>query len=499
MAFSNASGCNFHTVTINDVKGNQINNNYNQIIHQERKRTIYDEFYNIKLGAIHHLRDVYHENYPRRWDVGIREWWEEGRLRVNRTICTAEIHSDSSGSKFTVVSYNGPEANQAWEEDFRWSLQSRNAQNMQLFGLNRSNIPMLIFYNELMPLAYRWDQLHALGKFYFFSLARNLECNERELWMDFKHGNLIHGVEGPQNAVHFFSSYVNTPSSSIELLQHHVLWNYLSSFPLQKEFDIQVLYVLERSSRRWIDTNSRTIRPIISSARTRTIAIAVGGGVWRCLGKCFDSRAEMVDGKTRFTVVNDSEYFGFRLRSSTWEACAWLSQASSVFHKLSILPDEDLSQYELIRPNIQLSGQMVSSEITQQRRSTSPPIYLFVLPIYRSSSIPYFWSHSETGQTRIPRKMCKRLGLPTKLSVHIDSPFRYSWPTETYREIHRWQVLRGFDPRTTSFARYLGSPVYDIIHRKSSQFEELDADLDEGDLSLDLLFHDTDTQIEGDH
>ncbi|KAG7098008.1 hypothetical protein E1B28_005316 [Marasmius oreades] len=51
--------------------------------------------------------------------------------------------------------------------------------------------------------------------------------------------------------------------------------------------------------------------------------------------------------KARFTLNRNTEDMNFGLLSDLWEESAWLSQASSIFHKLGISLDEDLSQYDL--------------------------------------------------------------------------------------------------------------------------------------------------------
>ncbi|KAG7097989.1 hypothetical protein E1B28_005297 [Marasmius oreades] len=66
-----------------------------------------------------------------------------------------------------------------------------------------------------------------------------------------------------------------------------------------------------------------------------------------------------------------------------------------------------------------------------------------------------------------------------------------------YKDIHRWQVLRNFDPNTTDFARYLGhSMIYEVVQPEPGRFEELDKE-DEDELSLESLFYDAepDTKV----
>ncbi|KAF9258079.1 hypothetical protein L218DRAFT_843054, partial [Marasmius fiardii PR-910] len=68
------------------------------------------------------------------------------------------------------------------------------------------------------------------------------------------------------------------------------------------------------------------------------------------------------------------------------------------------------------------------------------------------------------GRSRISNDTCNQLGLPMKLAITAFSEHaQYSWSSETYKDIHRWQLDRGFNPTTTDFALNLGYPIYKVI------------------------------------
>ncbi|KAF9263826.1 hypothetical protein L218DRAFT_841158, partial [Marasmius fiardii PR-910] len=67
----------------------------------------------------------------------------------------------------------------------------------------------------------------------------------------------------------------------------------------------------------------------------------------------------------------------------------------------------------------------------------------------------HYWSLDPSGQTSISEGKCRELGLPTQLLLLWYSVYKKCFSTETYKTIHRWQVERGFDPKTTDFAQYL--------------------------------------------
>ncbi|KAG7097920.1 hypothetical protein E1B28_005231 [Marasmius oreades] len=159
--FQDACGVSIGHGTVNAFTGNQTNNTYNHYITERRKkkRTIYDEFPDIQRGFVRRLKDVDHRDTFTQWNSTLQEW--EIEFRVERTISTAKVHGDSSC--FTVVSYKGQDAQKAWKKDFRHFSETTNTMKMQLFGINCSSVPLLIFHRELLPLAHFWDGLGGLG------------------------------------------------------------------------------------------------------------------------------------------------------------------------------------------------------------------------------------------------------------------------------------------------------------------------------------------------
>ncbi|KAF9265359.1 hypothetical protein L218DRAFT_169092 [Marasmius fiardii PR-910] len=128
-----------------------------------------------------------------RWNHELRDY--EIEYKVERTISTTEIHGNTS-SRFTVVSYKGQDAKKVWKNDFRQFSENMHAPEMQLFGINRSSIPLLIFYGDLIPLAHVWDRISWFGQAYAGTLAENMGCNGSELWIGPKQGTLLRGICG---------------------------------------------------------------------------------------------------------------------------------------------------------------------------------------------------------------------------------------------------------------------------------------------------------------
>ncbi|KAG7097612.1 hypothetical protein E1B28_004946 [Marasmius oreades] len=485
--FQGASKISIEQGTFNAVQGNQTvtNNIYNQIVkQQERESTVYDEFPVIRRGFIRRLKDIdcVDRLVDWRWNSRLKQYEVESDLSVERTVSTAEIHDDGS-SRFTVVSYKGQDATKAWEKDFRRFCEATDATKMQLFGINQSRVPLLIFYGGLVPLAHFWDRLGWLGRGYAFTLLFNMDCGPSELWMDPKQGTLIRGLEGSQRDIrHLGFLNSKTIPSSTELLHDDVCWSYLRCLPLVNKYDRDLLLVLSDTSgiHENIPPPTVTNRPYILSSLTNSV-IAVGSTDRVDFWVGLDSRVLMSDQRTRFTL---KERGGSKIVLYFQDGFAWLSQASRIFQSLGISFSEDLSYYQSIGPSILCKGSFGRSKVKRRRRRIEVrPIYLFLrslchIPPFKNGSVlsVHTWHFDENGRNAIPYDYCKYLGLPTKLWVKDLTTWRSSWPTETYKTVHKWQVARGFDPTTPDFARYLGYPVYEIVQSESVRFEELSSD-----------------------
>ncbi|KAK7056653.1 hypothetical protein VNI00_002370 [Paramarasmius palmivorus] len=208
-----------------NVGRDQYNNSNNQTIFVEvtnfmnetaAKRTEYDEFTTVKRGDIKVVKDT-HSGELNKW-----EWnWETGQMVVGRslkcrqTVCTVEIYPNRQ-DKFTAVFYEGDDAQAVWECGFerysrirfvselyemRMKRQSisnafRDASSLQLFGLNRSEVPMLIFHDELIPLGHFYVNSF-WGDVFLGYLEDTLKCGYRwNFWMNTK-GTFCGGPKGP--------------------------------------------------------------------------------------------------------------------------------------------------------------------------------------------------------------------------------------------------------------------------------------------------------------
>ncbi|KAG7090138.1 hypothetical protein E1B28_011746 [Marasmius oreades] len=151
------------------------------------------------------------------------------------------------------------------------------------------------------------------------------------------------------------------------------------------------------------------------------------------------------------------------------ESVPWLTQALCVFHAHNISLDEDLSNYKLLFSSLEFTGTLQKSKRKHQRRQLlCTPIYLIFLP---SLHPVYHWSLDPIGQTPLSQDTCKYLGLPFKLSLKVTAS-QICWPTKIYKAIHDYQIMRGFDPKTTDFVQSFNFPIFDIVPTEN-RFQEI--------------------------
>ncbi|KAJ8080348.1 hypothetical protein PM082_017181 [Marasmius tenuissimus] len=433
---------------------------------QIKKQTEFDEFYYVKRGAIYRLKDIGSSTYPRRWDNEDREWWEEGRPRADRTICAAKV-LQQPGIVFTVIQYSGPDARRAFVQDFCVSSRVLTSSVSQIYGYNASEIPSLIFYNELIPVAHLKENAGDLGRMYISSLPRQLGCEEEELWVDPTRGVMCRGPPGPRPRLWLSRFDLADLPLKAELVREDVILRFLARFK-SKKVDRIVVQAIALGA--WTDRPQQASQPTVVLATTNT-PIAVANNVWESKTDSLSGRKLLGNGLTR--VGGTLAYVWLE-----WDRdaqYAWISQASSVFHACGTSLKEDLSVYsvssffalsppaqhssEALNPCAFLRGDL-SNERAAQRRFQRP-IYLFVgsrppgMHICKTSSV-HHWSFCEDGHPPLSHEVCRDLGFPVELTFSYKGYISRYWPNDSYKYAHQYQILRGFDPNTTDFARHLG-------------------------------------------
>ncbi|KAK1217679.1 hypothetical protein PQX77_019658 [Marasmius sp. AFHP31] len=445
------------------VKGNQVN----QIVHREEKeRTEFDDYRNVKSGDFYRLEDVcvteYHRN-PR--------WWYGPK--VDKTICAVEVIGTEG--RFTSVTYRGPDARRAFEEDFRKFSRARSSKSSaQVFAVDVGTVPSLLFWHGLLPISHFERNSGWLGGLYVYNLCRKLNCEEEELWVDSGRGVFCQGPEGPRSNIRWMDEEVeaeNLPLTA-EMLQEDVFLRFLASLK-SEQADWAFLDAMWRNGDGDDEGVPEFDQPTIFSTLTAT-PIAVANNVWTSF-RGFTERKALENGLTRFRLEEDGS--GLELWSNDNAGEAWLSQSLNIFQACGISLDDDLSNYHyhVVYSHAKLEGYLDDSPPRSHRRRQQP-IYLFIYPPppnlpYGKTSRLHFWSFHEDGQHRLPPELCLDFGLPIELKfLHVHN---WSWKINSYKLTHQYQLLRGFDPTTTDFAQHLGyGHIFQPIHH-SDRFMEV--------------------------
>ncbi|KAK1219300.1 hypothetical protein PQX77_017989 [Marasmius sp. AFHP31] len=413
--FPNAQNFQITGGNFNHVHGDQIN--YTTLVQAERKElTVLDEYYYVKRGAIYKLKE------------NGRYLWEEGEKWI-------EI-LDRPGRVFTLVEYSGPEAKQAFENDFATLISGRTLNGPQVYGYNLSAAPSILMYNELVPAA----QVNAgfVGCLYLSSIHWQLHCEQDEVWLDPGKGVFCRGPPGPKSR--FKGEIFCELPLTAELVQEDILLRFWAGLK-SKHVDDDVVYGVALSGASTF-VPERVLRPTVISTLTNA-PIAVANNTWtsRCRG--LSNRTLLADGMTRFTLAGG----GLLRLEWNWDVKeAWMAQAW-----------KDLSVYRLAFPRASLDSHLSDSEARRQSRQ---PIYLFIKPLpfdldNGDTSSVHFWSFDEDGQSPFSHNLCLDLGLPTTFSIPHFS-WSCSWSSDAYDSLRQYQILRGFDPSTADFARSLG-------------------------------------------
>ncbi|ESK85713.1 hypothetical protein Moror_10992 [Moniliophthora roreri MCA 2997] len=518
------------------IKASIVNLNAGQAV---MKRTEYDQFREVIRGDMIKVKELGSRELSE-WD-----WeWQNGELvrryksSAQKTIYTVEIVDRQS--KFTAMIYEGKDAQDFWEKDFR---QFSRTHDPQLFGINQSVIPALIFHHELIPCAHFYA-----GSFwmdvYIHHLARNMGCWNFMLWMNTTSGMLFRGPDGPGTRFpYFIANELIVVPSTIDMLKDDASFRFFSNFGSRMDNSVlecaSLIHELtffddlfprmaedHRSKdadhydwssaipchlrRLWRNPPDHLPMDVVGGLRFDTVyspsleAVArrprEAGSLWEwCEIDGLVDETGLDGGLTRFKLDPvQREHVHLRAEYKCWRFREeWSSQSSWVFDALDVT--EGKENFFIVQPPY--------PDLHSTRRLTTPPtlhnaehpieetlptpIYLFLhsLPTTISEFVPwtegarYFWSFDETGQSQMSEEECERWGLPV-LTFNIryfDQFWLRSWLTHVYTDLQDWQKARGFDPTTSDWAQSMGYPEWKIVGTEDRFVlieEALDEDLD---------------------
>ncbi|KAJ8089546.1 hypothetical protein PM082_014802 [Marasmius tenuissimus] len=279
-------------------------------------------------------------------------------------------------------------------------------------------------------------------------------CWDVEMWLDPSRGVICHGPKGPFSHLPADSLDIKDLPPTAELLQEDVLMRFLASHKSKEADDVffDALYLASDDE----DMPEQADRPTIFSALSKT-PIAVANNVWEGWEDNLVDRTCLENGLTRFRLDGDGE---LRLTLNSDVREAWLWQAGSVLHARGVLLEDAQGRYTLVFPEAWSGGYLENSPSKCQRRRQQP-VYFFVYPPPpnleegKTSSL-HHWSFHQDSHSQLSPELCCDLGLPVELNLRYGGYSSCSWPTSIYQLINQYQLLRGFNPMTTDFARHFG-------------------------------------------
>ncbi|KAK1230276.1 hypothetical protein PQX77_006639 [Marasmius sp. AFHP31] len=433
------------TTTIH-INGNQINN---QIVEREEKElTEFDDYRNLKRGDICRLRNICQVRCDEDCHCRSCRRWKQ---RVMKMICAAKVNGVEG--EFTVVSYTGPDAWKVFEEEFHKLSRQLFPEVAQVYAIDKGTIPSVVLWHNLVPLAQLLSNVGDLVQRYLQNLHYQWECGYEEMWIDPTRGVVCRGPKGPPSYILLVELEIKDLPPTSELLQEEVLVRFLVCQKSREADDAFMTATYDAWTSK--DIPERVNLPTIFSALTKA-PIAVANNVWKSLNDNLMERTCLENGWIRFRLDGDG-WLLLRLNRNMEKA--WLSQAWSVFHARGVSLDDDVEDFQLVYPKGWLEDYIDDSPSKCQLRQQQP-IYLFVyppppnLPNGKTSSL-HHWSFHEDGHSHISPGSCLDLGLPVNLCF-IRSCYSQSWPTNSYKSLHQYQIARGFEPTTADFAKHLG-------------------------------------------
>ncbi|ESK84709.1 hypothetical protein Moror_621 [Moniliophthora roreri MCA 2997] len=520
--------------TFNHVRGNQVNGTINARTvnfstgQTEVKCTKYDQFREVILGDVILEKELHSSDRDWKWRRGRRGRWYATRCKAQRTIYTVEIVDRKT--KFTAITYEGKDARRVWEKDFEQFSHTKNLSSFQLFGINQSSIPMLIFHNELIPLGHFY-KLSFWSNVYLQYLTRNNGWGYTNVWMDAR-GSLCSGPVGPPAYWRFFSTdgSVVVPSKA-EMLKDDISFQFFCKIGLS--VDNSVLWCAWDSQKRtclddlfpgiaedlqsknpdnpawnsamylflcgglWRDPPYHIPMNVTGGLRFDTVyspsmeAVARwpkgAGSLWESHWSHWSERRGLVDkmeldgGLTRFTLDLTQNFSFYTMCRKFYHA--WLLQSSQIFGALNVTEGEEnffvidppalvieytLHEYDGLTAFFNLCDGKPPVKETPPAPS---PIYLFLRRF--PESISEFMSWGRPGAYFWSFDETGQSGMSEE---EYQSLGVLKWPTYVYTALQEWQEARGFDPTTSDWARSMGFPELEIVGvgKDHGQFEEVD-------------------------
>ncbi|ESK81648.1 hypothetical protein Moror_3243, partial [Moniliophthora roreri MCA 2997] len=530
--------------TFNHVRGNQVNGTVNvrtvnfNTGQMEVKHTKYDQFREVILGDVILEKELHSSDMDWKW----RNRKVLARHKARRAIYTVEIVDQKA--KFTAITYEGKDARRVWEEDFEQFSCTKNLSSFQLFGINQSSIPMLIFHNELIPLGHFYKRSF-WSNVYLQHLTVNNGWTGSNVWVDAR-GSLCSGPDGPDaNWRGFRTNGSFIVPSKAEMLKDDISFQFFCK--IGSSVDSSVLWCALRSwEQTYLDDlflgaaeDLQSKNPDNSAWNSATypylpglwqdplhhILMNIIGGLWfntvysPSMGAvarwpksadsswkwCWYKQRGLVDkmvldgGLTRFTLdLTQGKNVFFCIMYSPKPCHAWLSQSSWAFGALNVTAGEEnffvigppalkiehtLHEYDGLTAFFNLCDGKPPVEETPPAPS---PIYLFLHPFPKSISEFVSWRCQPYFWSFDKTGQSKMSEEECErwgvpvLTCRIGRFWVRKWPTYVYTALREWQEARGFDPTTSDWARSMGYPEFEIVGVGKNNGQFEEIDVQEG-------------------
>ncbi|KAJ3894825.1 hypothetical protein GG344DRAFT_73676 [Lentinula edodes] len=507
LSFESASHFTIQGSEINNVGRDHIvitNNNYHQ----------HHDEYLINLIAGKRFRSVPFGDVFLLGTMARVTYGPQGSVKVVRSFHPARVTGIGDNSHFTVVTYQGPHANEAFRSDVLQYSRLRHPNLAQLFGIIQCDpsVEGMLLHSALVPLQH-FAGLCASDPFAFtylkyrylvdsVAVARTTESLHRyippeQYWMQPTSGLICMGPLGPsyESPRRYENIYALWPHDSdyfqpttipqLDFQNYTSYENVISH--IEQHFDtfesfvgshlgsksVEVLFA--EGDPLWLSFGSvisvsenddcLTLKSpkLLAQACLDTTAYSIGR--WTSL--YHDDALMSINQENGWTRVVYSpcqdfypSYFYIDLeahiKNSDLEA-AWLAQSGHILqHNKS---DRYGSKMRMI---LQISG---SSPIPTP--CPSQCAYLFIAPLkiggsrhFSFDETPYFWSLDSSGSQRMSQKSHEQLGLPAFEIGFYEG--RHCSEIE-HCAISRYLMYKGFDPLELDYARAQGYLAFEVM------------------------------------
>ncbi|KAG7087994.1 hypothetical protein E1B28_012033 [Marasmius oreades] len=539
--FKKASHLNFGTANLSIVHGNQnVNTYYLQHAHQvpgpgeeEWKVKLYQEYDRFPAGRIKILKTFTENPVLRREyeDDPENLSWREGRER-SRAKRTAHLACLVQGVKESLpllsIIYTGPDAQKVFKRDCLRYSRNRYANVVQLRGFNDSDIPMVLFHEELIPVQHiqRHHQFSTALQCYLSFQASIAKKNLPEwcptqrnsyhwynVWIQPRNGRVSFGPEGPWPGYFYVDDHSDWQLEScsdnpvlhpatysadciteylIKYCPDHIFLEIFASTGTSSDMDLKIERCPRHTCQVWTRSSGRPFARFQARWKRKV--------EYPIFSEDLDP-ITMEDGRRRFSINSTTRlrqgeflcWFEYEMdMPRRQQYLVWLSQACSIFSTLNI-PKHEWADYELMHSiDLNLRLGTFDSEVKDSFDLIAPKIdnhqtdycYLFLHPpphfldgspdihAWRSRKDFYYYSQDPDGKSVMAEYQLLSFRIPSIVPSVLVST--HSWDADVYDLISVWQERKGSDPTTTDFARM--EVIYSGVD--DWHFEDLSEDMD---------------------